>query len=458
MTLTHRAARFLALASMLALAGACQHPSSDDRVTAEPAGSSAVYRVPIDGAPVRGDARALVTLVAFSDYECPFCARADLTLARLQAAYGARLRVVARQKPLGIHPHARAAAVAALAAHEQGMFWPMHEKLFANARSIDEEGLVRIAGEVGLDVRRWQAARAAAEAELRRDELLAETLGVAGTPTFFVNGRKLAGAQPVDAFKQLIDEEIARAEAMVARGVRPEEVYGALMKDAVEKGPPPAPRPGAKIAAAPAGPAFESPACDTPGGDCGCQGHAAAEPVSDEVEDVPVGASFTKGPERAPVSVVMFSDFECGFCRRSESTLRALMQHYGDRVRLVWKNLPLPIHPSARLAALAAFAAGEQGKFWEYHDALFAHQDALDAASLDRYATDLGLDLARFHRTMADPRAEAAIAADEREAARLGVQGTPTFFVNGRRIIGAQRLAAFQVRVERALVETRGQE
>src|SRR5262249_17443022 len=110
---------------------------------------------------------------------------------------------------------------------------------------------------------------------------------------------------------------------------------------------------------------------------------------------------------------------------------------------------------SAHLAALAAFAAGEQDKFWEYHDALFAHQDALDAASLDRYAADLGLDLARFHRTMADPRAEAAVSADEKAAARLGVQGTPTFFVDGRRLIGAQPLAAFQDRMERALGETR---
>ena len=153
------------------------------------------------------------------------------------------------------------------------------------------------------------------------------------------------------------------------------------------------------------------------------------------------------------MTIVVFSDFECPFCARSEATLRALIEQYGGKVRLAWKNHPLPFHASARLAAKAALAAGEQGKFWEYHDVLFAHQDALDVASLERYAKDLGLDLDRFRRAMADPGAEAAIAADDTEAARLGVTGTPTFFVNGRKILGAQPLAKFQAGVERALAE-----
>ena len=124
-------------------------------------------------------------------------------------------------------------------------------------------------------------------------------------------------------------------------------------------------------------------------------------------------------------------------------------------VRFAFKNRPLPIHASARAAAKAALAAGDQGKFWEYHDALFAHQDALDPASLERYAAELGLDVDRFRRTMAADRTEASIAADEVEATRLGVQGTPTFFVNGRRLIGAQPLERFQPVVELALADAR---
>src|SRR6185312_12367062 len=277
-----------------------------------------------------------------------------------------------RQHPLPIHAHARAAALAALAADQQGKFWPMHEKLFASARSLDEESLVRLAGEAGLDVGRWQQARSGAEAALARDEALAEALGVTGTPTFFVDGRKIVGAQPIDVFQQTIDEEIAKAEALTARGVRPEDVYATLMKGALDKAPAPA---VAKRSAAAVPPgsvdhAAGKAGCDAPGGDCGCKGGDVEEADPGPAVEVSVGGAPIRGDVGAPVTVVVFSDFECPFCARSEATLRALMEQYGGKVRLAWKNHPLPFHASARLAAKAALAAGEQGKFWEYHDVL----------------------------------------------------------------------------------------
>jgi protein-disulfide isomerase len=449
------------VASLLAaLAGACDHapPTGGDGAPAMPANVAGptVYKVPIDGAPALGDARAPVTLVGFSDYECPFCGRADALVAQLRKAYGPKLRTVMRQRPLPSHAHARAAALAAIAADGQGKFWPMHELLFGSSRSLDEESLVRLAGEAGLDVARWQRDRASAEAALGRDETLAATLGVRGTPTFFVNGRRIQGAQSIDLFKQTIDEELVRAETLVAGGVRPENVYSTLMKDAVEHGPAaPAAAPVAAAAPGAAAPAEAKPGCDNPSGDCGCAGHDAEEPDLGHIEDVPVGTAPARGPERAPVTIVVFSDFECPFCQRTEATMHALEAQYGTRVRLAWKNHPLPIHASARAAAKASLAAAEQGKFWEYHDALFAHQDALDQASLERYAKDVGLDAERFRRVMADPATEAAVARDEAEGLRLGVTGTPTFFVNGRRVIGAQPLPTFQNAVELALGDAR---
>jgi protein-disulfide isomerase len=117
----------------------------------------------------------------------------------------------------------------------------------------------------------------------------------------------------------------------------------------------------------------------------------------------------------------------------------------------VWKNHPLAFHDRAHLAAKAALAAHDQGKFWEYQGALFAHQDALDRASLERYADELGLNPRRFHAALEGIRLDAAVDADEAEADRLGIKGTPTFFVNGRRVIGAQPLAKFKELVEEAL-------
>jgi protein-disulfide isomerase len=185
---------------------------------------------------------------------------------------------------------------------------------------------------------------------------------------------------------------------------------------------------------------------------CKCDGKGepgAAE--ADRVEDVQVGSSPVKGRAEAPVTVVVFTDYECPFCAKAEVTLRAIEAQYGQDVRVAWKNHPLPFHKDAQLAAKAALAAHEQGKFSEYHDALFAHQKELDRASLERHAEDIGLDMTRFRAAMDSGRIEAQVAADSAEASRLGVAGTPTFFVNGRRVIGARPLADFRSTIDEAL-------
>lgn len=194
------------------------------------------------------------------------------------------------------------------------------------------------------------------------------------------------------------------------------------------------------------------PNCEAPQGHCDCE-HGAEPAVDDAapVEDVRVGSSPSRGPAAAPITIVLFADFECPFCKVSESRLAELEQSYPGKLRVVFKNSPLPIHKSAKVAAKAALAAGEQGKFWEYHEALFEHQGALDRASLDRYASDLGLDMDRFGQAMSSPALDAAIEADIAEAKRLDVRGTPTFFINGRRVRGARPTEVFRPVIDRAL-------
>jgi len=178
-----------------------------------------------------------------------------------------------------------------------------------------------------------------------------------------------------------------------------------------------------------------------------------AEAVNDKVETIALGASPSRGASNAPVTVVVFSDFQCPFCSRAEATVRDLEAAYPGKIRFVFKNQPLPFHQHARLAAKAALAASEQGKFWEYHDALFTHQNALDRAALEGYAEDLGLDLRRFRAALDDARLDTAIEADITEAHRLDAKGTPTFFINGRSVKGAQPLAVFRAKVDQALAE-----
>jgi protein-disulfide isomerase len=210
------------------------------------------------------------------------------------------------------------------------------------------------------------------------------------------------------------------------------------------------PSPPAQIAPAPkpaAAAAADAEPCDCKHGACDVD----ADADDGQVHDVRIGSSPVRGSARAPVTVVVFTDFQCPFCAKSEVTMRELAAEYGDQVRIVFKNNPLPFHDQARLVARAALAAGEQGKFWEYHDLVFAHQDALGGDALLGYATELGLDLVKFRAALDADRTGAAVDADVAEAKRLAVMGTPAFFVNGRRIVGAQPLAKFEALVDEAL-------
>jgi Na+/H+ antiporter NhaA len=162
-----------------------------------------------------------------------------------------------------------------------------------------------------------------------------------------------------------------------------------------------------------------------------------ADTIIDLAVPVDPGYDHIRGPGQAPVTLVEYGDFECPYCGRAEPVVRELLVGYGD-VRYVWRHLPLTdVHPHAQLAAEAAEAAARQGRFWEMHDQLLGHQDALTATDLIRYAGQLGLDTERFARGLRDHTGQAKIAADVDSADLSGVSGTPTFFINGKRHHGA---------------------
>jgi len=178
------------------------------------------------------------------------------------------------------------------------------------------------------------------------------------------------------------------------------------------------------------------------------------ETIVDLAVEVDPERDHLRGPIDAPVTVVEYGDFECPYCGRAEPVVRELLRDFGD-IRYVWRHLPLnDVHPNAQRAAEAAEAAAHQGAFWEMHDMLFEHQDALLLADVRRYAEELGLDLERFdedmHRRCGAPR----IAEDVDSADLSGVSGTPTFFINGRRHYGAYDIDALSgaVRLARARV------
>jgi Na+/H+ antiporter NhaA len=175
-----------------------------------------------------------------------------------------------------------------------------------------------------------------------------------------------------------------------------------------------------------------------------------AESLVDLSEPVDPARDHIRGPQEAPVTVVEYGDFECPYCGQAEPVVRELLRDFGD-VRYVWRHLPLnDVHPNAQLAALAAEAADEQGRFWELHDLLLTHQDALRFRDLVGYAEQLGLDVERFESDLRGHAGAAHIAEDVDTADLSSVSGTPTFFVNERRHYGAYDIASLTSAVKAA--------
>jgi protein-disulfide isomerase len=400
-----------------------------------------LFKVPLGDSPGRGGRAPKVTLVAFSEFQCPFCARVLPTLEELARTYGDDLRLVFKHRPLQFHDRALPAALAAEAAGEQGKFWEMHDRLFANQSALDGPSLEKHAADIGLDVARWKTAmeNGRAKGRVEADTKLADQLAVNGTPSFFINGRPIVGAQPLERFKAVIDEELARADQKLAGGTARAALYGELTRAGLEKRD----RPAGQGRAMPGG--------HCPGGACPGAGPRAPVEADGKIYKVELGSSPARGPRDAAVTVVLFSEFQCPFCKKVAPTLAELEKAFPGKVRVVWKNFPLEFHQNARPAALAAHAAGLQGKFWQMHDKLLENQQALQPADLEKYAQELALDLPRWKVAMASAEVANLVEADVKQAQSLGVAGTPSMFINGRKVVGALPIDTLRPIVEQEL-------
>ena len=391
-------------------------------------------RIPVGASPFQGPSDALVTIVVFSDFQCPFCARVEGTLRALRERYGDDLRIVWKNLPLPFHEFAMPAAEAAMAAHAQGRFWPMHSMIFEHQSALTRDDLEHYAEELGLDMERFRndLNTHTHRASIQADIALAERVRAQGTPNLFINGTQVVGAQPFDRFARVVDLVLARARTMTPRN----RVY-------------------AEMAASP-----------VPTGDPDEDGHGrppgrrppTRQLAPDTVYNVPVGHSPVRGPADALVTIVVFSDFQCPFCGRVELTEQQVLSRYGNDVRLVWKNQPLPFHNRAMPAAEAAMEVyAQQGSrgFWQFHDTLFQNQGHLEEDALLRYATAQHVNPARLRSALSRHTHEAAIRMDVDLARSIAADGTPHFFINGRRLVGAQPLEQFTHAIDAALVEAR---
>jgi len=348
---------------------------------------------------VRGSDKAPVTILVFSDFESFPCARsASVIDGLLQQTRD--VRVIFKHAPAASNPNAMLAHEAALAGGAQGKFWEMHDTLFENQTHLTRADLLGYAKSLGLDLAAFQHAldNHTYRPIVERDLAEAAGLGVTTTPTFFVNGRRLVGPQGYASLGAVIESLLA--------GIPPDK---RVREEIVVAGP---------------------------------------------AQQIDIARAPTRGPTTAPISLVEFSDFECPFCAETAPVVRQLLVAYPTQVRFAFKHYPLPMHKESPLAHEAALAAGDQGKFWEMHDLLFATQSKLTRDDLIAKAQQLNLDVARFTKDLDTHRFKPQVESDRQEGNRLGVDGTPFFFINGHAISGGADLPSFKHLIDAALKDT----
>ena len=386
--------------------------------------------------PSWGEPLAPVTIVMFSDLQCPYCAKVMSTMTALREKYGAhKLRIVWKDFPLTFHKQALPASMAARAVYELGgdtAFWDFLADVFSNQRDLDAQHFEMWARSTGVSEREFRRLsndpRVRDRVEANIDD--GKTYGVTGTPAFFVNGRHVSGARDVAAFSTEIDEELDAGAELVARGTPREHVY-VDRTNANFVSPPPAG--GRHVAGPPA------PAADTT-----------------TVWKIPVHKDDpVRGGKNAQVTIVELGEFQCPFCKKVEPVLTKLLADYGSQLRLVWKDNPLPFHTRATPAAMVArevFRQKSHAGFWTMHAALFANQDHLEDADLFGYATGAGAQLGLVKHALTTNRHQKILDRSQMEATDFEASGTPAFFINGRRLKGAQPEASFKAIIDEEII------
>lgn len=389
----------------------------EDQPSPDPAESAYQEGFTDQGRPFKGNPGASVVFEEFSSYQRPFCGKYFLeSYPQVVANYvkTGQVLYIFRDFPLSSQPQSLLAAEAAACAGQVGggrTFWMMHDRIFErqadwSAKGTAVEVFKAYAEELRMDKVGFAECvdSGATTVQVEEDAAEGSARGVRGTPTFFINDQPLVGAQPYAVIAQAIDTALAG------------ESPSATEPDTPATAPAPA-----AIAAS--------------------------------------GDMMALGDPGAPVTIVEFSDLECAFCARHfQQTWPRLKAEFVDtgRIRYIFKDFPIAgLHPQAFRAHEAARCAAEQGAFWGMHDQLFAEQanwaGRSDNASIfKRYASELGLDAGAFEDCLASGRWSGAVNADIAEGTSLGVRGTPSFFIDGYPLVGAQPYETFQFAIELA--------
>lgn len=361
----------------------------------EVVGDGTLWNIPVyPNDPAIGPENALVTIVEFCDFQCPYCRKLTGTLEQVLKERPQNVRLVFKNFPLSFHSEARTAALASLAANRQGKFWQMHDRLFRDQANLNRDSMLKAAEDLGLDTSMLMSDMNSTNlAEMvDRHILEGERAGVNGTPALFINGIEAQVRTP-EGLVAMIDAEMDKARSVtVAPGQLP---YDTIVGD---------------------GKIFLTFAEDA------------------ATFDLTLAPTYGRGD--GTYQFVLFSDFQCPYCAKFKDVALGLVKKYKGKATLYFKHFPLPMHDMAHKAAEAAVGAHKGGKFWEMHDLLFANYNSLNEQNITQMGIDLGLDDDEFFEAILKGKFKEDVDTDIAEGKKAGVEGTPTLFVNGRRYQG----------------------
>lgn len=389
-------------------------------------------RLQCEHCPTLGPDSALITIIEFGDFQCPYCRRVEPTISRLRETFPDDVQIVFRNLPLSFHMHARPAQIAALAAHQQGAFWEFKALAMSDEALLAAGDYGMWAAHLGLDTAAFNHALVSQSqrlnAVIEEDTAHAESFGIRGTPHFLINGRRVRGAQPYEHFEQIVREELAKIERSAAIvGVSPDRVV-ALEEDRN---------------------------LSTLYAELEATEREAQRPAPVEPEgpyDIPIRTEDPQyGPVDAPVHLVIYSEFQCPYCVRFLTTVDDVAALFPDQLHIVLKSFPLDFHSDARRAATAGLAANAQDRFWPFARLMLGDSSSLSRRQLDDYADSLGLDMDAFGEALDTDAFADHIDRDIAEGVSFGVSGTPTWFVNGVRYQGALPAAELEAAIREAL-------
>lgn len=360
----------------------------------------------VSPSPAKGPTNAPVTIIEYADFFCGYCKKAMPTMIKVMQNYPDKVRMVFKNFPLSETPGKGSFRVheAGVCAQEQSKFWEFYEKTYASSGNTDEAGLQTIAGQIGLNVQKFNDCLNSGRAVrvIQADLADGKSKGIDGTPTFYINGTEITGAYPYEKFQQIIDSFI-------------------------------------KTGAAPA--EFNKPKT---------QAAPQAPPAKVEFNDLKGRPAI--GPENASITMVEFSDFHCPFCQRLEGTLKQVLAAYQGKIRLVWRHFPLPMHAGSDRTHQATECANEQGKFWLFHDKVFAgFKQNWTESDYEAVAKSTGVDLGKFKTCMQSQDSKNKVQQDIAKGQSVGVRGTPAVFLNGTLMTGALPFDKYKTAIDELL-------